>query len=181
MAHESATGTKRFAANGQYSFLIKSGRTTVTVAPLTFAVGGLQPADLVPRLGILEAVSGGIAAEMSAYFGPDSLKTFGNVRASGLSFSVAGTTVRNVNTNFDLASLTPPATDLPQSLTIAAVDSATSVTDIEALLSLRSTEPPNTTSVPLVVIERAKALAAIYRWLTLRSGPARNSSNSLLR
>ena len=79
VAHESATGTKRFAANGQYSFLIKSGRTTVTVAPLTFAVGGLQPADLVPRLGILEAVSGGIAAEMSAYFGPDSLKTFGNV------------------------------------------------------------------------------------------------------
>ena len=155
IAHERADGAERLIARGRYSLRNEGGTATVELVRTAFVVGGRQPADLIPRLDVLQAVDGEITGELRANVGLDGLQTSASVRASGLSFSVAGTTVRNLNTDFELISLTPLATAVPQTVTIGAIDSVTSIADAELRLSLHST--PSSDPTTLAVVERAQA------------------------
>ena len=63
--------------------------------------------------------------------------------------------MRRVNTNFHLASLWPPETTSSQTVTIAAIESVTSITNVESVVSLPPATAPGAS--PRVVVERVAA------------------------
>ncbi len=101
-------------------------------APLTFAPGGLEPADLSPLLAMLDSASGSLTLRGSATLGPEQ-NLEANARATFKAFS-ANTDIAEVNGlngEVRLVSVQPLATDGEQDLTADRVVAGVPLHDVQ--------------------------------------------------
>ncbi|MEX2632383.1 MAG: YdbH domain-containing protein [Tistlia sp.] len=144
-------GALDLAATGRQDFEAGAGSAEVTVAPLVFQTGGLQPGDLHPALADLERATGSASARLALRLGGTTRMT-GGIELSEVGFTAAGATVEGLDLDLALESLSPPASPPGQPFSIARIDVGVPLTGVTGTLQLR---PAGAASELLV--ERAEA------------------------
>ena len=114
-----------------------AGSAQVAVGPLTFAPGGLQPADIAPSMGAASQVTGmaqfhGQVSWTRAGAGPGS----GRLRLRLQSFSSAPGTVHDLDADITIGALTPAVIAHDQAISIAKIDGVVPLTDLTARFDL---------------------------------------------
>ena len=111
-----------FQAKGQYDLPSQTGSASVTLPPIVFHRGGVQPGDLFPiagkPVGDLDG-SIGLAGKLrwkGANLAPDLLLTL-----KQLAFSTASAEIQNLNGTVRLTGVSPPATAPGQTITATVV------------------------------------------------------------
>jgi len=127
--------TARYADSGE-------ARLEAVSRLLSFAPDNLQPADLSPLLSDLEDVSGTLTAKATLAWPPDPEAESGRVTLSGLGFKSPAGQVRGLDLDLVLTRLLPPASATGQKLTIAGVDAAVPVSDVELIFALDQAPRP---------------------------------------
>lgn len=141
LAGRGLDGALRLDATGSQDLDAGRGRLRLALAPLEFAPGGLQPADLSPALAALERASGRLAAEATLRLGgaqAGGLDGTAELALDGLDFSVAGTRVEGLDLTLALDSLDPPASPPGQPFSIARVEAGVPLTDVRGTLELEA-------------------------------------------
>jgi hypothetical protein len=116
-------GPARLQAKGRLDFSTGAGNAAVTLGPLVFRRGGLQPADLSPALAsvAVENVDGSIGLAGRLAWTARGLVPDLTLTLKDLAFALSGAELRQVNGAIKLARLWPPATPSGQKLTALVV------------------------------------------------------------
>ena len=118
-------------AKGQYDLAAQSGTAAITLPPVVFHRGGLQPGDLLPAAGKpVDDLDGSLAlAGMLRWKGktlsPDLLLTL-----KQLAFTTSTAEVQNLNGQIKVTGLSPPATAAGQTLTATVLTAGLPPTDL---------------------------------------------------
>lgn len=144
---------QRLTAKGSYDLDSGRGAATLHLPTLSFAPQALQPKALLPPLADLEAVSGRISGDAQFAIAPDGLSGTAQLQIAGLGFALGGLTLSGLDTALRLTSLSPLISAPDQKLTIATLDSVTSVSAIDVRYRLE----PGPGGRPLVRIDRFSA------------------------
>ncbi len=118
-------------AKGQYDLVAQAGTANITLAPILFHKGGLQPIDLFPIFGKpVEDVDGSVALAgtlrwKGVVLSPDLVLTLNH-----LAFATSSAEVQNLNGTIKLIGLSPPATAAGQTLTATIVTAGLPPTDL---------------------------------------------------
>ncbi|HEV7157816.1 MAG TPA: YdbH domain-containing protein, partial [Caulobacteraceae bacterium] len=113
------------------------GSAQAAIGPLTFAPGGLQPADIAPSMGAASQVTGtaqfhGQVSWTRAGAGPGS----GRLRLRLQSLSSAPGTVHDLDADIAIDALTPAVIAHDQAISIAKIDGVVPLTDLTARFDL---------------------------------------------
>lgn len=125
------------------SYDLDSGQASFSLSPLrlAFAPGGLQPADLMPQMAELSAVTGAAALQADGAWSDGRLAGRGALRLGGLSFARGDIKVSGLDLELVLDSLWPPQSRPGQRLSVQRIDSALPIEALDASFRLLPGEP----------------------------------------
>ncbi|MCO6426928.1 YdbH domain-containing protein [Nitrosomonas communis] len=115
-------GTRYLTLTGEQAPASGDGMATITITPLTFSAGGLQPQALAPALGELEDVSGTVSASAQFKWSQNSIHSSGVLDLDNVSFVHQAASISNLNAILNLTDLLSPRTPPQQTLTIRRID-----------------------------------------------------------
>lgn len=141
-------------AEGQHDSDQGRGQAVLTLAPLNFTPGGLQPAALGPYSAEISQASGRLQAQSRLTWTSAGLDGTARIRASNLGFSYAEARLDGLNFDITLAGLQPPRTAEPQQLSIERLEAGfPPLTGIQAWVALR----PTAGGTPSLLLQRVEA------------------------
>ncbi|HET6519250.1 MAG TPA: YdbH domain-containing protein, partial [Geminicoccaceae bacterium] len=109
--------------DGRHDLASGSGRAEVRMAPLEFAPGGLQPAQLAPLLATtLTDVGGWVDLDGTLAWGPNRPRSDLALLVHDLSLSAGPARLERINGAIQFDSLAPPSTPPNQLLAVALLD-----------------------------------------------------------
>ncbi len=119
-----ADGDLRINWSGRHEVASGVGGLTATLEPMSFAVDGLQPAALSPLAATLPVsqVSGVVDGTLVADWTETGQGTGGDLRLSGVGFSVAGIPVSGVSGDLTATSLAPLRLPAGQPISVGSID-----------------------------------------------------------
>jgi hypothetical protein len=118
-----------------------SGHAEVTLQPLEFMPGGLQPAALSPRLAELSEARGTVAGSAALSWGRDGLAGEAQIVIADLAFTSEDLEVSGLDLNLELDSLQPPASPPHQILRADIIDPGVPIKGLEARFRLPPDAP----------------------------------------
>jgi Dicarboxylate transport len=118
-----------------------SGHAEITVLPLRFEPGGLQPGALSPWLAALSDVRGRAEGAADLTWDRDGLAGTARFVVQDLSFARADTTVSGLDLDLELDSLQPPASPPHQRLSADLIDVGVPLKDFEARFQMLPNAP----------------------------------------
>ncbi len=123
-------GGLSLAARGEHRLADATGRAEVTLAPVVFVEGGLQPVDLAPRLrDQVESVSGAVAADARLAWSEAGLVSSGGLELRDLSLVSSYAAVFGAAGRIELDSLWPPSTPPGQEITFERLETGLPLTE----------------------------------------------------
>ncbi len=155
---------------GEHAVATGNGRVTLSVAPVAFAPGRLQPRDLLPPLAVLERVSGQVEGQAELSWDETGVEAAGRFALAGIALDYGDTRIEGLDLQVALEQLFPPRSRERQLLRVARIDAGLPVTDLVAALTLLSSESGS----PYVLVEQlsAKALGGRVLLAEARIDPA---------
>ncbi|MDH3642206.1 MAG: YdbH domain-containing protein [Gammaproteobacteria bacterium] len=140
---------------GKHAVANGHGQATLSVAPVVFLPGELQPRDLAPVLDVLQDVSG--RAEARAEFGwtDAELDGTGLLRLQDLAFDFQDTRVSGLNVDLDFEHLFPLSSGPQQKLRVARIGAGVPITNLDAALTILTSDAGS----PYILIEQLSAAA----------------------
>jgi hypothetical protein len=135
-------GAARLAIAGRHDPVQRRGAAALTLDPLGFAPGALQPAALAPPLADLRQVTGGLRARAEVAWSPEGLTSGATVAVDDLSFDSDAAEVRDLDLSLTLASLMPPASAPGQRLTVGRIDPGVALDEAALSFQIHSGDPP---------------------------------------
>ncbi len=118
-------------AKGQYDLAAQAGAANISLAPIPFHKGGLQPVDLFPIFGKpVEDVDGSVALAGTLRWKGMVLSSDLVLTLKQLAFATSSAEVQNLNGAIKLIGLSPPATAAGQTLTATIVTTGLPPTDL---------------------------------------------------
>lgn len=125
----------------------ETGRGAVELGParLTFSPGALTPADLAPRLTMIENTTGELRLEGALSWGDGEPQGRLKLAIADADFDVAGVGVTGLDTDLAFTGLLPPQSAPDQRLTVRELRAGLSLTDIRARFQVAGealTAPP---------------------------------------
>jgi hypothetical protein len=117
------------SGRGEHDPSTGKGKAQLTLRPVRFAPGGLQPAALIPELAAIENVSGAVGGEATLSWGA-ALGSAGELRLDDVSFEVAGIAVEGLAGALRLAELAPPMTADRQLLRARRITAGAALEDV---------------------------------------------------
>jgi hypothetical protein len=140
---------------------------SLSLAPIAFAPGGLQPADLTPLLASLKQASGALAASLQFSWSSGGLESSAQVELEDLDFSYDDSVqVSGLAGSLTLDSLTPLRTATPQTLSARRVEAGLPLSDLTAQITVLPEGPDQGPRIQVLTAE-ARALGGT---LMLREG-----------
>lgn len=118
-----------------------SGQARLTLQPVRFAPGGLQPAALVPALAAIEEASGAVAGDATLRWREATLEGGGEARLDDLSFAIAGLRIEGLNGDVRFVNLLPPTTAPKQVLRARKLDAGVALRDLSLTFRLDGSAP----------------------------------------
>jgi len=118
-------------AKGQYDLGSQTGSATITVPPLVFRHGGLQPVDLFPALGKpVNDLDGSLALAGTLSWKRTTLQPNLLLTLKQLAFPTSSAQIQNLNGAIKVTGISPPATAAGQTLTASIVAAGLPPTDV---------------------------------------------------
>jgi hypothetical protein len=112
------SGGATLEATGTFNGDKGRGSAAITLGPIAFRRGGLQPADLVPPLrGMVDAVEGSLSAKGTMRFSAGEFAPDLHLQLKDLEFEAAGAQVSKLSGAAQFVQLWPPATPPHQAIT----------------------------------------------------------------
>ena len=102
-------GRARITAKGRHDLAEGGGTASLTLAPVTFARGGLQPDDLVPAAAVPGPVSGTVSGGATLTWDGDGLSGGARAEVDGLSFAAGGFALEDLSARLSAAHVRPGA------------------------------------------------------------------------
>lgn len=114
-----------------------AGNLDIEPTAITFAPGGLQPADISPLAsGYIEGASGAVTLDGRLAWTADGLTSDGQIDLAGLDLTTPQATVEQLTGTLRLTQLVPPRTAPDQTLTAASVTAGVPLTDVRLRFDL---------------------------------------------
>jgi hypothetical protein len=135
-------GAARLAIAGRHDLVQGRGAVKLTLDPLGFAPGALQPAALAPPLANLRQVTGRLRARAEVAWSPEGLTSGATVAVDDLSFESDAAEVRDLDLSLTLSSLMPPASAPGQRLTIGRIDPGVALDEAALSFQIHPGDPP---------------------------------------
>ncbi len=133
-------GRARITARGRHDLAAGGGTASLTLAPVTFARGGLQPDDLVPAAALPGPVSGTVSGGATLTWDGDGLSGEARADVDGVSFAAEGFAVEDLSARLGAADVRPGAqfsVDVDRARAgIAVAGHAFRVADVRATLAV---------------------------------------------
>ncbi len=168
------------AARATLDPVAPSLRARLTLAPIAFAPGGVQPGDLTPVLAELTQVSGALSATLGLRWAASGPQARAEVTLDDLDFGYGeGLRVAGLSGRLELDSLMPLRTAAPQRLTAARLEAGVTMTDLSAELAVAPT-PDGGAPELRVIAAAAQALGGSLRLRDGRIDPAANRQEATL-
>lgn len=125
-----AQGRVDLQASGQLDPVAGKGSAKVSLKPVTFRPGGLQPSALFPNLAKrLQDSSGSLAVNGTVSWDRGTVRPDLDLLIKDGAARLAGVTVRKVNSVIKLTGLDPPTSPPGQMLAVAVIDAGLPLTD----------------------------------------------------
>lgn len=125
------------AVTGRADLGAATGEASLTLSPLSFRPGGLQPRDLVPAIAPwITAAAGRISAGGAVRWAAGRLTSDLAVHLDDLSLTAAGVRVQGISGEVQFSRLWPPATPPGQRLRVARIDAGLPMTDLDVRFRL---------------------------------------------
>ncbi len=102
-------GRARITAEGRHDLAEGGGTASLTIAPVTFAEGGLQPDDLVPAAAVPGAVSGTVAGGATLTWDSEGVRGKARAQVEAVSFAAGGFALENLSARLHAADVRPGA------------------------------------------------------------------------
>ena len=102
-------GRARITAKGRHDLAEGGGTASLTLAPVTFARGGLQPDDLVPAAAVPGPVSGTVSGGATLTWDGDGLSGEARAEVDGLSLAAGGFALEDLSARLSAAHVRPGA------------------------------------------------------------------------
>jgi len=134
-------GAARLAISGRHDLAAGRGAAKLTLDPLTFSPGGLQPGALAPMLANLHEVTGGLRAEAEVAWSAEGLTGGAVLAVEDLSFDSDAAEVQGLDLALELSSLMPPASAPGQSLTVRRIDPGVAFENVSLRFQIHPGDP----------------------------------------
>ena len=118
-----------------------SGRAEVSLRPLRFAPGGLQPSDLSPLLADIAEARGRVDGTANLTWGPEGRAGTARLAVEDLAFTGEGLSVSGLDLSLTLDRLEPPASPPGQSLRAKVIDLGVPIKNLDMRFSLPPDKP----------------------------------------
>ena len=126
-------------AQGTHDVSARGGATEITMAPLSFSAGGLQPGDLSPRLGdLISDVSGGLRAGGTIAWHDDIVESDLAITLDALDLKAKRLDLQDLTGDLRITGLRPPATAADQTITFAVKQGQLGALPIDVTFQLKS-------------------------------------------
>lgn len=130
-------GALDLRARGRHDLERRRGEASLTLAPLTFAPEGLQPAALLPLAEELSAVAGRLRGEARVAWNEQGVDGTARLVGEELDFSYGESRVEGLAFDIALDGLQPPRAAAPQRITARRIDAGLPpLIDVEAAVAL---------------------------------------------
>ncbi|MFQ5774420.1 MAG: YdbH domain-containing protein [Kiloniellaceae bacterium] len=135
-------GVALLAVTGRHRTAGGQGEVQITLGPLAFSPGGLQPATLFPILGDLRAVAGTARAGARLAWAPGETVGEADLALDDLSFDSDAALVEGLSLDLHLDRLFPPRSPPRQRLSVRRIDPGVPLSDLSVLFQVRPGDPP---------------------------------------
>jgi len=143
-------GALSVALQGRHDIAANRGTAGITLSPLIFATGSLQPGDLMAPLAEIQNATGSLSARADLRIGA-AIQGTARIELDGIGFTIAGSRVAGLDLALDLTSLDPPASPPGQPFSIARIDAGLPLSGLSGQLQLQDSP-----TGPVLVVERAE-------------------------
>ncbi len=135
-------GDRRAASiTARHNLAEGSGGAVVQIVPLLFSPGGLQPAELSPRLADIVEMTGTADGTANLEWTSDGLSGTAEVKLDGASFRTEDVAVEGLSLHLSLDGLWPPSSPPGQMLRVGKIDIGTPVENLVARYRLPPDAP----------------------------------------
>ncbi|MCP4329293.1 MAG: hypothetical protein GY791_12745 [Alphaproteobacteria bacterium] len=126
-----ANGKARIPLKARYRFDNGRGKLTAGPVDLAFEKGGLQPADLSPRLSTLKNVSGAVTSDAALSFGAGrDMNGTATISFDALSLDMPAARVQGLSGSIKFTDINPPTTEPDTEIKIDKVVTGVTIADV---------------------------------------------------
>lgn len=136
-------GAQYLTLNGEHALDSGVGNLKLTIDPLNFSPGGLQPVELFPYLALVKDVSGKVSASTQLKWSKEGISNSNGVLdLQNVSFKQNDTTISDLNATLQLADLLSPKSPPQQKLTIRHINLGVPMENLAVSYQIKATVPP---------------------------------------